>query len=118
MSTTSSSSSLTSSSPYTSSSSSGPLSSSSSSIQLGGKGYRHKKNCKCRLCKKGGENTDSSSSYSDLEITSNPLTEGTSNMETPNYENIGGTRRRKTRKSRKTRKTRKSRKTKRRRMHK
>jgi hypothetical protein len=36
--------------------------SSSSSVQLGGKGYRHKKNCKCRLCKKGGENTDSSSS--------------------------------------------------------
>jgi hypothetical protein len=52
-----------------SSSSSSPLSSdgmnsSSSSVQLGGKGYRHKKGCKCASCKKrvrkykkGGEMT-------------------------------------------------------------
>ena len=112
---TSSTSSLSSSSPY--SSSSNPMSS-SSSVQLGGKGYRHKKNCKCRLCKKGGENTDSSS-YSDLEMEPSPLTESTSSSSMKNYtpdayEKVGG----KSRKKRKSRKSRKSRKTKKRRMHK
>jgi hypothetical protein len=125
---TSSTSSLSSSSPY--SSSSNPLSS-SSSIQLGGKGYRHKKNCKCRLCKKGGENTESSS-YSDLEMGPSPLTESSSsssmydkmekgqltNYSPDAYEKVGGKRRRKSRKQRKSRKSRKSRKTKKRRSHK
>lgn len=109
---TTSTSSLSSSTPYSSSST--PLSS-SSPIQLGGKGYRHKKSCKCRLCKKGGENTtDSSSSYTDLEIDASPLTESSSSTSSM-YEKMGGKRRRKTRKTRKSRKSRKSRKTKRRR---
>ena len=95
---TSSTSSFSSSSPYSSSS----PSSSASSIQLGGKGYRRKK---------GGEN-ENTDSYSDLEITENPLTES---MGTQKYDTVGGKRRRKSRKSRKSRKLRKSRKTKRRR---
>ena len=57
--------------------SSSPYSSSSSSIQMGGKGYRHKKNCKCRLCKKGGNNTNDieMGKDTDLELGPSPIPE-------------------------------------------
>ena len=42
---------------------------------MGGKGYRHKKGCKCRLCKRGGENTTN-----DIEM-GNPENDATSSPE-------------------------------------
>ena len=85
----------------------------SSSVQLGGKGYRHKKSCKCALCKrggrkhrKGGENTTDiemgpieEESMKDLEITEPVSNNYTSDAE----DKVGGKRRTRRRKQRKTR---------------
>lgn len=134
MSTTTSS--MSSSKDGTTSSSMGQTSS-SSSVQLGGRGYHHKRGCKCRLCKrggrkhrKGGDDTPDiemgpmeEETMVDLEVggpmTETPqvedidyskLEEGTMTKYSPDAEEkVGGTRRRKHRKSRKSRKSKKRR---------
>jgi hypothetical protein len=45
-----------------------PLSiSNSPTAQKGGKGRHHKRNCKCRLCKRGGDGDDESPNLDDME---------------------------------------------------
>ena len=57
-----------------------------SSIQLGGKGFHHKRGCKCKICKKGGQQP--SSYLKNVDIIE-PLEE---------MKSVGGLRRRKTKK--------------------
>jgi hypothetical protein len=74
-------SSSSSSSPFTSSDS---MSNTSSSVQLGGKGYHHKKGCKCVLCKKRGrKNKKGGDDTPDIEM---GLGLGQVNLEQPDIE--------------------------------
>lgn len=90
-----------------------------SSMQKGGRGYHHKKGCKCPLCKRGGGDDDDDNEKSDIEM-GKSTTKSFNFADDADYNDLdegeqgkaGGSRRRKhskkSKKGGKTRKTRRS----------
>ena len=57
--------------------------------QSGGRGYHHKKRCKCPLCKKGGADPDDDydNTLDNMEMGTNPNTIATNNNNNQNFAN-------------------------------